>query len=536
LIEKIIKPFITPIKKKIIMPLKRLKNWPKLLAKWIKKTFKAILGQKEITKASYVRFGNTYISKKLIIIVIIVILVLYFFIFIKPPKFINKWLNRKPAITVSANGPASAYSGNAKLVDEKGALLFDGALHNGVYEGDGKIYWPDGTLKEEGSYAKGVLTEGSRYDEEGKLVYSGGFVDDVYEGQGKKYFANGNIDYQGEYKAGLPNGMGRSYAESGTLLYEGGFANGVYAGEGTIYNDAGEMLYQGQFLNGMYNGMGKLLYASGFVRFNGEFSNGKPSGIGSDYYENGSVKYEGGYLAGLYSGTGTLYTDTGEIVYTGGFLGGKYQGEGQLYNSLGLLAYKGLFIGGAINGLGTWYKDDGTVLYQGYFDNGDLALTGYLGLSAVRLEELLGKATSVDILNAPPAELDPGLLDELNTEAFMEGAGEGDGVGGESVGGESDGIAESVSPSLKMKFQELKLAFVVELDESGSGDAAVREVQIGSGPVLDRLADRLKKLAEAEQPAATVAQDGESSVYTWGDHTYTIHQNQQGSPVSGIVR
>ena len=31
MIEKIIKPFLNPIKKRIIMPLKRLKNWPKLL-------------------------------------------------------------------------------------------------------------------------------------------------------------------------------------------------------------------------------------------------------------------------------------------------------------------------------------------------------------------------------------------------------------------------------------------------------------------------------------------------------------------------
>jgi antitoxin component YwqK of YwqJK toxin-antitoxin module len=533
LIEKIVKPFIMPIKKKIIMPLKRLKNWPKLLAKWIKKTFKAILGQKEITKASYVRIGNIYISKKLIVIVIIVILVLYFFIFIKPPKFINKWLNRKPAISVTASGPASAYSGDAKLVDASGALVFEGALLNGVYDGEGKVYWPDGKLKEEGTYAKGVLLEGSRYDEEGILVYVGGFVDDVYEGQGKKYFANGNMEYQGEYKAGVPHGMGRTYTESGTLLYEGGFANGGYAGEGTIYNDAGEMLYQGQFLNGMYSGMGKTLYANGFVQYSGEYSNGKPSGMGSEFYENGNVKYEGGYLAGLYSGTGTLFTDTGVIVYTGGFLGGKYQGEGQLYNSLGLLEYKGLFISGAINGLGTWYKEDGTVLYQGYFHNGNLALSGFLGLSAVRLEELLGKATGVDILNAPLIELDAELLDELNTEEFVDGA---DGVDGESVITESDDSGEGVSPSLKMKFQELKLAFIVELDETGSGDAAVREVQIGSGPVLDRLADQLKKLAEAQQPAATVTQEGEMSVYTWGNHTYTIHLDQQGSALSGIVR
>ncbi len=525
MIEKIIKPFITPIKKKIIMPLKRLKNWPKLLAKWIKRKFKEILGQKEITKASYVRFGNVYVSKKLIIIVILVILILYFFIFIKPPKFINKLFNKKPAIAVTASGPASPYSGDAKLVDENGAVLFEGALVGGVYDGAGKLYWPDGTIKEEGTYTKGALVEGSRYDESGSLVYTGGFADDVYEGQGRLYFANGKVAYQGEYKAGAPNGMGRQYTEDGVLRYEGGFANGSYSGEGTTYGETGAMVYQGGFLNGMYNGTGKLLYENGFVRYEGSFSNGKASGAGNEFYESGNVKYEGGYLAGQYNGAGTLYADNGVTIYSGGFVAGQYQGEGKLYNALGLVEYEGLFVGGSLSGLGIWYKEDGTVLYRGHFTGGEPDVSGYLGLSAVRLEELLGKSTGVEILNAPTVELDAALLDELNTEAFVDGAAE---------------IAEAVEPSLKMRFQELKLAFIVELDESGSGEVAVSEVQLSSGAVLDRLAAQLVRQAQPSgdtgAAAATVEVTGQQHVYTWNDRTYSIELNNQDKPINAVIR
>ncbi|HIW32422.1 MAG TPA: hypothetical protein IAA29_06525, partial [Candidatus Paenibacillus intestinavium] len=155
MIEKIIKPFLNPIKKRIIMPLKRLKNWPKLLAKWIKRKFKQILGNKETTRESYFALGNYYISKKLVIIIIIVILVLYFFIFIKPPKFINKLFNRTPAITVQADGAATAYTGKAKLLTSDKALIYEGELANGIYEGKGKLYYLNKELHYEGQFSRG---------------------------------------------------------------------------------------------------------------------------------------------------------------------------------------------------------------------------------------------------------------------------------------------------------------------------------------------------------------------------------------------
>ncbi|RUS45894.1 MORN repeat-containing protein [Cohnella sp. AR92] len=547
MIEKIVKPYITPIVKKIVMPLKRLKNWPKLLAKFIKKLFKSILGQKEITKASYVRFGNLYVSKKLIVISILVLLVLYFFIFIRPPKFINKMLHRTPSITVSADGQAGAYSGDAKLKSKDGDVLFEGSLVDGQYDGQGKLYWENGNLKEQGTYAGGLITEGSRYNEEGQLIYTGAFADNVYEGQGRLYYPNGNVSYQGEFKAGTPNGTGSRYSESGVLLYEGGFANGVYNGEGTEYAEDGTMIYQGGFLAGNYDGTGKKLYDNGVVQYSGEFISGKLSGAGSEFYESGSVKYEGAFLAGLYSGSGTLYTTDGTTVYAGGFLNGSYQGEGELFGKTGLPVYKGSFSGGKyhgegqsfddqgrlqyqgsfvdgkLNGLGTWYKEDGSAIYKGYFRNGELDPSAFLGLSAVRLEELLGKATGVDVLNAPPVDLGSELSDD---PVALEGSAE-----------ELPEAAAGISPSLKMRFQELKLSFIVEMDDSGSGEAAVQEVQIGSGAVLERMYKELSARAKAEGPALTlVAQSASASFYAEGlTYRFELDGKKNGLPLSGTI-
>ncbi|MBM7568278.1 MORN repeat-containing protein [Paenibacillus sacheonensis] len=566
MIEKLIKPYVTPVIKKFLMPLKRLKNWPKLLAKFLKRFIKSILGQKEITKDSYWRFGDTYVSKKLIVIVVLIILILYFFLFIRPPKFINKMFHRTPSFTVAADGQAGTYTGDAKVKDASGNLLFKGKLADGQYDGEGKLYWENGVLKEQGTFAGGMITDGSRYDEDGRLIYSGLFADNVYQGQGRLYYPNGNVSYQGEFMSGSPNGAGSSYSESGKLLYEGGYANGGFNGDGTAYDATGAMIYQGGFLAGKYDGTGKKLFADGVVQYSGAFVNGKPSGAGSEFFESGNVKYEGDFLAGLFSGNGTLYSSTGTMIYTGGFLNGNYQGEGELYGDAGLLVYKGAFAGGKyhgqgqqynaegaleyqgsfangkLDGLGTWYKDDGSVTYKGYFAKGELNPSAFLGLSAVRLEELLGKSTSVEVLHAPVSDAadvaslavttsaDAGLADDPNAVDGADASG--------ALPGEADASPEE-SPSLLVKYPEMKLSFVVEMDPSGSGDAAVQEVQIGNGPVLERLYQDLSAQAKAEQSTTVLVELTASSTFVQDKLIYRFDTNSTGTtakkPISATI-
>lgn len=443
MIEKIIKPFLNPIKKHVILPLKRLKNWPKLLAKWIKRQFKQILGKKETTKESYFALGNYYISKKLVIIIIIVILILYFFIFIKPPKFVNKFLNRTPSITLQADGSSASYNGKAKLFTSDKALIYEGELANGVYEGKGKLYYlnkelhydgqfsrgqfhgigklytdngllvydgsfsngqydgagklfnADGKLIEQGTFALGILTEGSQYHNDGSLIYTGSYVDGIYEGEGTLYYSNGTPSYQGNFKAGIPHGQGRKYTEKNVLVYEGEWSNGIYTGTGTLYDTDQTIIYQGQFLNGNYHGTGKTLYANGFIAYEGGFSNGKRSGLGTEFFEDGNVKYQGESLSNQYHGKGTLFDQNGNTIYTGSFMNNQYHGAGEKYNSDGLLEYQGSFKYNKLNGIGKWYEDGTRVIYIGNFQDNYLDFNELLKLSFSERETLLGKPASV---------------------------------------------------------------------------------------------------------------------------------------------
>ena len=154
MIEMILKPFIQPVKRLIIMPLKRAKNLPKLLIRWLVKWMRSIMGGKLRSKENYWKIGTFYIAKKLFVILVLLTLVIVYFGFIKPPKFVDKWFARTPKIEASA-AMAQGFNGLAKIVDENGNLVYQGPLENGQFSGSGKLFAPDGTLCTSEISAKG---------------------------------------------------------------------------------------------------------------------------------------------------------------------------------------------------------------------------------------------------------------------------------------------------------------------------------------------------------------------------------------------
>jgi antitoxin component YwqK of YwqJK toxin-antitoxin module/uncharacterized coiled-coil protein SlyX len=406
-IEAIIKPFITPIQKRIIAPIMRARALPKLIVKWIKAFFKKILNAKQISKESYVLIGNYYIQKKLIVICILVILALVYFIFIKPPAFVNRWFHFTPKLVEQTSAPIT-YTGKAQVFTEAKVLRYEGELAEGIYQGKGKLFAENGQIERQGDFDKGQLKQGEHYSADGVLLYSGGFSEGLYSGQGTLFYPNRSIRYQGEFQAGKPTGKGKAFDEGGRLLYEGNFASGLYAGEGIEYYPGGAVKYQGQFLAGKYNGPGKLLNEAGALVYEGGFAGGQYSGEGTAFYPAGTAQYKGQFMGGAYNGAGQAFYESGKLKYEGGFAGGVYHGDGMAYSDAGLPVYKGKFINGLYEGLGEELGADGKAVYKGYFRQGQPHYGGFLGLSGAKLEELLGKPQDTAI--ADRADGNPELI------------------------------------------------------------------------------------------------------------------------------
>lgn len=60
-------------------------------------------------------------------------------------------------------------------------LVYDGSFVDGLKDGDGMEYWPDGSIRFRGSYRKGEMWEGQMYSSNGMLVYEGMITGPTFE-------------------------------------------------------------------------------------------------------------------------------------------------------------------------------------------------------------------------------------------------------------------------------------------------------------------------------------------------------------------
>ncbi|MBD5097231.1 MAG: hypothetical protein HDT40_09625 [Lachnospiraceae bacterium] len=259
-------------------------------------------------------------------------------------------------------------SGQGKLYNEYGKLLYEGGFAFGEKCGFGKEYeydmneqedikiigvfyangiyghyekYKDGKLINEGEYTD-IVKYNIEYYDNGNVRIKGDYVLDAFTGNVTVYYEHGGKKYQGEFKNNAPHGNGvQYYEETGTKQYEGEFQNGKYYGEGKYYDKLGNLVYDGEFKNWKRHGTGTYYYESGDTKYEGEFQNGKYCGKGTLYYESGNLKYEGEFQNGKYYGEGTLYYESGNKKYEGAFINGKRHGTGTFYDGSGNLKYEG---------------------------------------------------------------------------------------------------------------------------------------------------------------------------------------------------
>lgn len=133
------------------------------------------------------------------------------------------------------------YAGTGTLYGERGRVAYTGGFANGL---------PNGTGRE---YLTGVVTGAGNPI----LVYAGQYKDGLYHGEGVLYYQSGFIRYRGSFVNGRMQGTGRLYYDmrnAGTgeqgIWYAGTFRNDKRHGYGTLYTDDGAIAYEGEFVNG----------------------------------------------------------------------------------------------------------------------------------------------------------------------------------------------------------------------------------------------------------------------------------------------
>src|SRR5690606_23129805 len=151
----------------------------------------------------------------------------------------------------------------------------------------------------------------NRFHGAGKNVYSdgsyhiGSYIDGMREGNGKMFYADGSLAYIGAFHEDALHGEGTYYFNARTY-YIGSISFGLLHGKGKIYNE-GNLTFEGEFVNGSrYYGKN---FVNGKLNFEGFFVNNVPHGYGTIYSSDGNKYYRGQVKGNFITGIGIYYLE-----------------------------------------------------------------------------------------------------------------------------------------------------------------------------------------------------------------------------------
>ena len=108
-------------------------------------------------------------------------------------------------------GSDEPYSGSVK-----GSQI--GLMVEGKREKEWKEFYPDGNIKREVTFKNGVQNGlGSSYFPDGKLLMRGNLINGLQDGVWEKFYPNGNVEVKLTFKSGNREGLKEAYDENGKI-------------------------------------------------------------------------------------------------------------------------------------------------------------------------------------------------------------------------------------------------------------------------------------------------------------------------------
>jgi len=276
---------------------------------------------------------------------------------------------------------------------------------NDIKDGFTSYYYPDGKLKMEIPFVKG-LEQGlaKEYSTDGNIItlieYKRGFVIDrlkinrrdhnnFKQGRWYTFYVNGNIHVEGNYQDDLKEGYFKEYAENGDLISVDKYVRDVKQAEAqeirrldikNEYYTDGKIKASGTYRNGNpegiyreYNTMGQiirsLVYDMGTIIGEGIVKeDGSRDGYWKDYYPDGKLKAEGDYKNGKQVGEWKFYYPGGKLEQDGKFTNtGKFQGTWKWYYESDQLMREEEYDNGLKDGMHTEYDENGKIVEEGEY-------------------------------------------------------------------------------------------------------------------------------------------------------------------------
>ncbi|MBF0511892.1 MAG: toxin-antitoxin system YwqK family antitoxin [Candidatus Omnitrophica bacterium] len=136
------------------------------------------------------------------------------------------------------------------------------------------------------------------YDRQGKLLREENYHNYRLDGEMKIFYPSGALKEFLYYSDGLREGNDKAYYENGGLEFEVNYKDNDLDGDSVHYYDTGEVKNKEHFVKGKLEGRKQILYKNGNLKQSSYYVNGLLDGALTSYAENGQVTLEEHYLKG----------------------------------------------------------------------------------------------------------------------------------------------------------------------------------------------------------------------------------------------
>jgi hypothetical protein len=117
-------------------------------------------------------------------------------------------------------------NGAGKLYKEDGTVWYDNiTMVDNNPEGTGTLYYTNGPVYK-GELVHGEPNGQGKFFNKGQLYYEGQVKSGLYDGKGKTYYSEESVRYEGEFQGGWYNGQGTLYNADGSIRFQGTFKDG----------------------------------------------------------------------------------------------------------------------------------------------------------------------------------------------------------------------------------------------------------------------------------------------------------------------
>lgn len=210
-------------------------------------------------------------------------------------------------LKVMSNWKAGKLDGDYIFYFQNGKIQSKGSYKKGEQIGKWFFYSENGKPISEESYMydKGIKKKNGLFrffNKEGVLIDEVNYKDDLFDGQGKLFYDNGNLKQIANYKKGESVGMVTIYKENKPNVLDGTgkLKNNNVIGEWTYYHEDGKTIEtKGSYDdNGKQIGLWQSFYKNGKVKAQSTYVNGKREGERTLFNEDGTVSKTEQYSKG----------------------------------------------------------------------------------------------------------------------------------------------------------------------------------------------------------------------------------------------